>query len=204
MPIYVHQGDLPADLTWQDAVAIDTEAMGLHYQGRDRLCVVQLGDEKGNVHLVQFRRNHYEAPRLKALCLDANITKIFHFGRFDMGIMARYLGVIPEPIYCTKIASRLARTYTDSHGLKELCRELLGVQLSKQQQSSDWGAEQLSKEQLEYAASDVLYLHRLRHVLDGMLWREERMELALKSFAFLPTRVCLDLAGWQDVDIFAH
>ncbi|MFN7095403.1 MAG: ribonuclease D [Burkholderiales bacterium] len=193
---------MPNNVQFQGDIAIDTEAMGLNYP-RDRLCLVQLSDGQGDVHLVQFQ-NNYHAPNLSALLVNPSITKIFHFARFDVAILRCYLKVLAAPIYCTKIASKLARTYTDLHGLKELCRELIGVQISKQQQSSDWGAKELSKEQLDYAASDVLYLHALRDVLNNMLQREGRMELAEKCFAFLPWRAELDLAGWPELDIFAH
>ena len=171
---------------------------------RDRLCLVQLSDGKGDVHLVQFERGCYEAPNLKKLLSDTTRTKLFHFARFDVAIIRHYLQIELSPIYCTKIASRLARTYTDSHGLKELCRELLGIQISKQQQSSDWGSGHLSQEQQDYAASDVLHLHKLRDILNGMLVREGRFHLAEQCFQFLPHRVALDLAGWPELDIFAH
>lgn len=194
---------MPEDVIFQGDIAIDTEAMGLN-NARDRLCLVQLSDGQGDVHLVQFKRDEYAAPHLKKLLSNPDITKIFHFARFDISIMAEYLGVMVQPLYCTRTASRLARTYTDSHGLKELCRELLGVQLSKQQQSSDWGIEELSKEQIEYAASDVLYLHRLRDILNTMLVREGRAHLAQACFTFLPHRAELDLAGWPEIDLFSH
>ena len=177
--------------------------MGLQFN-RDKLCLVQLCDEDGVVCLVQFADGDYSAPRLKALLSDQDRVKIFHFARFDLAIMERYLGIKLHNIFCTKIASRLVRTYTDSHGLKELCRELLGIQLSKQQQSSDWGVAVLSKDQQEYAARDVIYLHHLREILTKMLEREHRLELALKLCEFLPTRAHLDLIGWNDVDIFMH
>lgn len=165
---------------------------------------MQLSDGNGDVHLVQFRRDNYAAPRLKALLSDPATTKIFHFARFDIAIIQHYLGVMPKPLYCTRTASKLARTYTDSHGLKELCRELLSIQISKQQQSSDWGAEELSKDQLDYAAADVLYLHKLRDILNDMLQREGRSHLVEACFTFLPYRAELDLAGWPEMDIFAH
>ena len=177
--------------------------MGLD-PARDRLCLAQLSAGDGTSHLVQFQDGRYEAPNLKALLVDPKVTKLFHFARFDIAVLERYLGVQCRPVYCTKTASKLVRTYTDRHGLKDLCRELIGVELSKQQQSSDWGAPELSEEQLKYAASDVLYLHRLREVLDRMLAREGRVELAQACFDFLPSRARLDLAGWSDVDIFAH
>ncbi|MBV9863049.1 MAG: ribonuclease D [Alphaproteobacteria bacterium] len=199
----VYHGDLPEGLAFGTAVAIDTEAMGLNPH-RDRLCLVQLSAGDGDAHLVQFAPGRYEAPRLKRLLADSAITKLFHFARFDVAILYHYLGTMAEPIYCTKIASRLARTFTDRHGLRDLCKELLGVDLSKQQQSSDWGADSLTEEQLRYAASDVLHLHALRGRLDAMLAREGRDALARDCFAFLPTRVRLDLAGWADQDMFAH
>jgi ribonuclease D len=203
MTITLHKGDLPAGLSFGSSVAIDTETMGLN-PVRDRLCLVQLSAGDGNAHLVQFAPGEYDAPNLKALLQDTNVLKLFHFGRFDIASLQAYLGVDTTPVYCTKIASRLARTFTDRHSLKELCRELLGVELSKQQQSSDWGAETLSPEQMQYAASDVLYLHQIKDRLDTMLERENRVELAQSCFDFLPYRSTLDLEGWNDVDIFAH
>jgi ribonuclease D len=199
----LHRGDLPAGLAFGSAVAVDTEAMGLNPH-RDRLCLVQLSAGDGNAHLVQFAPGEYAAPRLAALMADPAVTKLFHFARFDLAMIYRYLGVMAAPIYCTKIASRIARTFTDRHGLRDLCKEMLGVDLSKQQQSSDWGAAALSDEQLRYAATDVLHLHALRSRLDAMLAREGRLELARASFEFLPTRVLLDLGGWAEQDIFAH
>lgn len=199
----LHRGDLPAGLTFKSAVAIDTETLGLKPH-RDRLCLVQLSAGDGTSHLVQFDGSDWSAPRLKALLTDPEVTKIFHFARFDVAVLERYLGVTTGPIYCTKIASKLVRTYTDRHGLKDLCAELLGVELSKQQQSSDWAAEKLSPEQLAYAASDVLHLHRLKTALDAMLARQGRTELADACFRFLPTRARLDLAGFEDMDIFSH
>jgi ribonuclease D len=184
-------------------VAIDTETMGLDPH-RDRLCLIQLSAGDGTCHLVRFGKGAYKAPLLTALLADTKVTKLFHFGRFDIAVLQQYLGVLCEPVYCTKIASRLVRTFTDRHGLKDLCRDLLGVELSKQQQSSDWGADELSAEQLKYAASDVLHLHALREKLDGMLAREGRAELANACFRFLPTRAELDLAGWREQDIFHH
>lgn len=202
--IDVHQGDLPAGIEFGDAIAVDTEAMGLN-NVRDRLCVVQLSSGDGTAHLVKFDADDdYSAPNLKALLADPSKTKIFHYARFDLAIIQRYLGVVCMPVYCTKIASRLARTYTDSHGLKDLCREILGVEVSKAQQSSDWGTARLSDEQILYAASDVLYLHRLRDALDVMLEREGRMAHLEDCFRFLPTRAALDLDGWIDVDVFHH
>ncbi|SLN23262.1 ribonuclease D [Oceanibacterium hippocampi] len=203
MAIFLHQGDLPADVSFGDSVAIDSETMGLDPH-RDRLCLVQLSAGDGDAHLVQFAPGEYAAPNLKRLLADPAVLKLFHFARFDVAVLRKYLGVLCAPIYCTKIASRLCRTYTDRHGLKDICQELLDVQLSKQQQSSDWGAEEISPAQREYAASDVLYLHRLAERLDVMLAREKRTDLAAACFAFLPTRAELDLAGWPDIDIFAH
>ncbi len=184
-------------------IAIDTEAMGL-INRRDRLCLVQLSTGDGDVHLVKFARNAYDAPNLKKLLSDPSTTKLFHFARFDVAIIRFYLGILVQPIYCTRTASKLVRTFTDRHGLKELCKELLGKEISKQQQSSDWGANELSQEQKEYAASDVLYLHQLRDILNAMLIREGREELAQACFNFLPARAMLDLSGWEEIDIFAH
>lgn len=203
MAIEIYEGDLPADISLGDSVAIDTETMGL-VPGRDRLCLVQLSAGDSNAHLVRFRPGQFEAPNLTALLASAEITKIFHYARFDVAVLRRYLGVTCRPIYCTKIASKLCRTYTDKHGLKDLCRELLGVELDKASQTSDWGAEDLTRDQLSYAASDVLHLHVLREKLDAMLAREARSELAAAAFQFLPARAVLDLAGWSDIDIFAH
>jgi ribonuclease D len=199
----LHHGDLPDGIAFGSAVAIDTEAMGLNPH-RDRLCLVQLSGGDGNAHLVQFAPGNYEAPRLRRLLADPTVLKLFHFARFDIAMLYHYLGVMAEPIYCTKIASRLTRTFTDRHGLRDLCKDLLGVDLSKQQQSSDWGAASLTEEQLRYAASDVLHLHALRARLDAMLAREGRTELARSCFDFLPARALLDLAGWPEQDIFAH
>ena len=203
MTIRLHRGDLPDLTRYRDAVAIDTETMGLHPH-RDRLCVVQLSSGDGSADVVQIPKGHTDAPNLKALLGDPDITKIFHFARFDVGMLYHAFGVMPQPVYCTKIASRLARTYTDRHGLKDLVREVLNIDLSKQQQSSDWGAQQLSEAQLAYAASDVLHLHALKERLDAMLAREGRTDLAEACFRFLPDRVRLDLAGWAAEDIFAH
>lgn len=203
MTITLHKGDLPKGLSFGSSVAIDTETMGLN-PARDRLCLIQLSAGDGNAHLVQFAAGEYDAPNLKALLRDQKLLKIFHFGRFDIASIKAYLNVECTPAYCTKIASRLGRTFTDKHSLKELCKELLGVELSKQQQSSDWGAATLSEEQLAYAASDVLYLHKLKDKLDEMVKREGRTELAQAAFDFLPVRATLDLEGWADVDIFAH
>jgi len=201
--IRLHQGDLPSGIDWGAAVAIDTETTGLDLH-RDRLCLAQLSAGDGVCHLVQFAPGATHAPNLKALLADSAVTKLFHFGRFDVAVLYRATGVMAGPLYCTKIASKLVRTYTDRHGLKDLCRELLGVEISKEQQSSDWGAATLLPEQLDYAAQDVLYLHRLRERLDEMLAREGRTDLANKCFGFLPARAALDLAGWPDQDIFAH
>lgn len=204
MTTFLHDGDLPAGaLAGATEVAIDSETMGLRL-GRDPLCVVQLSDGKGDAHVVQLRRPAYDAPNLKRLLTDPAVTKLFHFGRFDIAMFYLHLGVVTGPVYCTKIASKLARTYTDRHGLKDVTKELLGVDLSKVQQSSDWGAPRLSEEQVSYAASDVLHLHALKARLDEMLEREGRSELARACFAFLPHRALLDVAGWEDVDIFAH
>jgi len=203
LSIHLHKGDLPAGLTWGAAVAVDTETIGLN-PDRDRLCLVQLSAGDAVCHLVQVAPGQTEAPRLAALLTDPNVLKIFHFARFDLGILKHALGLVVAPVYCTKIASRLARTFTDRHGLKDLAKDLLGIELSKQQQSSDWGASDLSTEQLKYAASDVLHLHKLKERLDEMLAREGRSELARACFDFLPARVALDLRGWAAEDIFAH
>lgn len=203
MAVELSQGDLPEGARFGAAVAIDTETMGLNPH-RDRLCLVQLSGGNGDAHIVRFAPGQYAAPRLKALLADPSVVKIFHFARFDLAVLRRFLGVMPQPIYCTKIASRLCRTFTDRHGLKDLCRDLLGVELSKEQQSSDWGAAELTPAQLKYAASDVLHLHALRAKLDDMLAREGRREFAESCFRFLPTRAELDLAGWGEDDIFAH
>ena len=203
MTTYLHDGDLPDGLSFGGSVAVDSETMGLRL-GRDPLCVVQLSAGDGNAHVVQLRRPAYDAPNLKRLMEDPAVLKIFHFGRFDIAMFALHLGVNTAPVYCTKIASKIARTYTDRHGLKDVTRELLGQELSKTQQSSDWGSTKLSQEQLAYAASDVLGLHALKTRLDVMLEREGRMELAQACFDFLPWRARLDVAGWEDNDIFAH
>ena len=203
MSHHLHRGDLPEGLSFGAAVAVDTEAMGLNPH-RDRLCVVQLSAGNGEAHLVQLAPGSYDAARLKALMADPAVTKIFHFARFDLGMIYHYLGVMAGPVYCTKIASRLARTFTDRHGLRDLCKDVLGIDVSKQQQSSDWGAATLSEEQLRYAAGDVLHLHALRARLDAMLAREGRADLAQAAFDFLPARVLLDLEGWPEQDIFAH
>jgi len=201
--IHLHHNDLPEGLDLGASVAIDTETMGLDPH-RDRLCLAQLSAGDGVCHLVQFNKGAYTAPRLKALLADPAVLKIFHFGRFDIAMLYRYLGELPRPVYCTKIASRLARTFTDRHGLKDLVREMLSIELSKQQQSSDWGASELTDEQLRYAASDVLHLHALKAKLDAMLEREGRTALAQACFEFLPSRALLDLQGWAAEDIFAH
>jgi ribonuclease D len=205
MTIRIHRGDLP-DLAHYEgarAAAIDTETMGLSLT-RDRLCLVQLSPGDGSADVVQIAREHTDAPNLKRLLADPKLLKIFHFARFDLGMLQKTFGVMPEPVYCTKIASRLSRTYTDKHGLKDLVREVLGQEISKQQQLSDWGAASLTDAQLAYAAGDVLYLHALKDKLDTMLAREGRESLAASCFRFLPDRVRLDLAGFPDVDIFAH
>ena len=203
MTIRFHRGDLPAEYVVGDAVAIDTETLGL-VSGRDRLCVVQLSTGDGNADVVQIAPGQTSAPVIERLLADPTVTKLFHYARFDVATLYKAFGVMPAPIYCTKIASKLARTYTDRHGLKELVRELLGMDLSKQQQSSDWGAPSLTDAQLAYAASDVLHLHALREKLDVMLAREGRDIYAEPAFAFLPTRARLDLDGWPETDLFAH
>ena len=203
MTNHVYRGDLPDDLNLGPTVAIDCETMGLNPK-RDRLCVVQLSSGDGNAHLVQVAKGQSSAPNLCRMLEDPNVLKLFHFGRFDIAAMYETFRALTAPVYCTKIASRLVRTYTDRHGLKNLLQELLSVDISKQQQTSDWGSKKLSKAQVEYAASDVLYLHRLRDSLNQMMIREDRMEIAQSCFDFLPTRAKLDLAGWPDNDIFAH
>lgn len=203
MTIHFHEGDLPDGLDLGPVVAVDSETMGLNPL-RDRLCVVQLSSGDGDAHLVRLRQGEYAAPNLKALLADENRLKLLHFARFDIAAIQYYLGVTMQPIYCTKVASKLVRTYTDRHGLKDLCRELIGVDLNKQQQSSDWGADVITDAQKEYAASDVLYLHALKEKLDMMLDREGRTELALSTFAYLPTRAALDLLGFEPLDIFSH
>jgi ribonuclease D len=202
MAITLHKRDLPDGLLFGDIVAIDTETMGLDPH-RDRLCLVQLSRGDGDAHLVQFT-TAYDAPNLTGLLTDPTITKLFHYGRFDIAMFDKYLGVLTAPVYCTKIASRLTRTYTDRHGLRDICRELLDVDISKQQQTSDWGAANLTEEQLAYAASDVLHLHRLKEIFDELLEREGRREIAEACFRFLPTRARLDLLGWDQEEIFAH
>jgi len=203
MSNYLHKGDLPDGLSFGSSVAIDSETMGLRI-GRDGLCLVQLSAGNGDAHLVQLDRATYDCPNLKRLLTDPEVVKIFHFGRFDIAMFALHLGVTTTPVYCTKIASKLARTYTDRHGLKDVTKELLGIDISKAQQSSDWGAATLSPEQQAYAASDVLNLHAIKAKLDAMLAREGRSALAQSCFDFLPARALLDVAGWEDVDIFAH
>lgn len=201
--IHLHQGDLPKSVKLGPVVAIDTEAMGLNNH-RDRLCLIQLSSGDGNAHLVQIAPGKVNAPNLKAMLTDAKVTKLFHFARFDVAILQHNLGIDIKNVYCTKIASRLCRTYTDKHSLATLCRELLGVELNKQQQSSDWGQDKLTKEQMAYAADDVLYLHKIREELDIMLNREGRIKLAQACFDFLPTRAKLDTEGWPEIDIFSH
>ena len=203
MPIDLHDGDLPDGLDLGPVVAIDTETMGLNPH-RDRLCLVQLSAGDGRCHLVQLRQGRYEAPNLKRLLTNPKSLKLFHFARFDIAAIQTYLGVLCQPVYCTKIASKLVRTFTDRHGMKDLARDLLGVEMSKQQQSSDWGAAELTPEQLKYAASDVLYLHDIKAKLDEMLAREGRTAIAQACFDFLPTRGLLDLGGWEEPDVFAH
>ncbi len=203
MTNFLHQGDLPEDVDLGPVVAIDSETMGL-IPYRDRLCVVQLSSGDGHAHLVQIAQGQTEAPNLVRLLSNPDQLKLFHFGRFDIAVLEHRFGVRTAPVYCTKIASKLIRTYTDRHGLKHLLNELLGVDISKQQQSSDWGAAELTKAQMDYAASDVLFLHRLKDELDHRLKRESRVELAQACFDFLPSRAALDLAGWPETDVFAH
>ena len=201
--IQLYKNDLPNDLIINGDLAIDTEAMGLNNK-RDRLCLVQICDEEGNVYIVQIEKGINKAPNLDKLLSNPATQKIFHFARFDVAVIYQYLGIAVKNIFCTKIASKLTRTYTDSHGLKDLCREFLAIQISKQQQSSDWGSEDLTKDQKIYAASDVIYLHKLRDKLESLLIREERLGLAQACFDFIPSRAILDLSGWPEVDIFAH
>ena len=203
MTIYLYQNDIPADLSFPNGVAIDSETMGLNLN-RDRPCLMQLSGGDGHAHLVQFSDKTYNAPNLKKVLADPKVVKIFHFARFDVAAIQAYLGIECRPVYCTKLASRLVRTFTDRHGLKDICKDLLDVELSKQQQSSDWGAATLTEEQKIYAANDVLYLHQLRDKLDAMLKREGRDKLAQACFDFLPARAALDLAGWPEIDIFEH
>jgi ribonuclease D len=203
MTVHYHKGDLPADIDLGPIVAVDTETLGLSLT-RDMLCVVQLSAGDGDAHVVQMNRADYDCPNLKRVLADPAVEKILHFARFDVAMVDRYLGVTMAPVFCTKIASKLVRTYTDRHGLKDVTRELVGAEMNKQQQSSDWGADDLSPAQLDYAASDVLHLHKLREKLGMMLEREGRTDLAKACFDFLPTRAKLDLAGWPEIDIFAH
>ena len=203
MTVHYHRGDLPSGADLGDLIAIDTETLGLSLT-RDKLCVVQLSAGDGDAHVVQMDRSSYDCPNLKALLSDPGTEKILHFARFDVAMIQKYLGVTLAPVFCTKIASKLCRTYTDRHGLKDVTRELVGADMNKQQQSSDWGADTLSQAQLDYAASDVLHLHVLREKLTAMLKREGRFDMAKACFDFLPTRAALDLAGWPETDIFAH
>ena len=203
MANFLHKGDLPDGMDLGNIVAIDCETMGLHPH-RDRLCLIQMSGGDGNAHMVQVSQDQTEAPNLVAMLTNPDVLKLFHFGRFDIAVMLHRFGAVTAPVYCTKISSKLVRTYTDRHGLKNLLQEILGTDISKQQQSSDWGAENLTKAQLSYAASDVLYLHKLKSALDVMLAREGRTEMAQACFDFLPHRAALDLAGWPDVDIFSH
>jgi ribonuclease D len=203
MSIHLHRGDLSPDVRLGDVVAVDTETMGLN-PGRDRLCVVQLSGGDGHAHLVQLPAGSRSAPNLQQLLEDRGCLKLFHYARFDIGMLKKHLGIVCGPVYCTKIASKLVRTYTDRHGLKDLVKEVLGIDVSKQQQSSDWGADELSEAQIAYAASDVLHLHALKARLEEMLARENRTDLATACFGFLPVRAILDLAGWAEEDIFAH
>ncbi len=201
---YLHQGDIPKNIIFKDTLAIDTETLGLN-NVRDRLCLIQISSGDNTSHLIQLGGSlGYSAPNLKKILRDNSLLKIFHFARFDLAIIKRYLGILPKNIYCTKIASKIARTYTDRHGLRELCKELLNIEISKQQQSSYWGGEELSKNQIKYAANDVLYLHQIKNALDQILERENRHHLLLPILKFLPMRVKLDLLGWDQVDIFSH
>ncbi len=203
MTITMHKGDLPKNLDFGESVAVDTETLGLVPE-RDPLCLIQLSSGDGTAHLLQFARTKYDAPNLKKVLSNPNCEKIFHFARFDVAVIKHYLGIDCSPIYCTKIASKLARTYTDKHGLKDICKELLGVELSKNEQTSDWSLEELSDEQKTYAASDVLYLHKLKSILEGKLEKVNRKELAQNCFDFISTRAYLDLNGWSEIDIFRH
>ena len=201
---YLYQGDLPNNFEFTNSIAVDTETMGLKHQ-RDRLCLVQLSSGDGNAHLIQLGNDFgYKAENLKALMKNKKIVKIFHYARFDLGVIKKYLGIMPSNVYCTKIASKIARTYSDKHGLRELCKELLGIEISKQQQSSYWGAKNLSKNQLKYAANDVLHLHQIKNELEIILDKEKRSHLINKALNFLPFRVQLDLLGWENIDIFSH
>ena len=201
--IFFHKNDLPEEIKFKNSVAVDSETLGLRPE-RDPLCLVQLSSGDGSAHLVQLNRENYDAPNLKKVLTDKNCMKIFHFARFDVAVFKKYLNIDCETIYCTKIVSKLVRTYTDRHGLKDLCRELIGVDLSKQQQSSNWGAKELSEEQKIYAASDVLYLHQIKELLDQELLKLNRKNIADECFSFIKTRVDLDLKGWPDIDIFSH
>ena len=201
--IYFHKNDLPTEIKFQDSVAVDSETLGLRPE-RDPLCLVQLSSGDGNAHLIQLDRDNYDAPNLKKILTDKNCLKIFHFARFDVAVFKKYLNIDCEPIYCTKIASKLVRTYTDKHGLKDLCKETLNIDLSKQQQSSNWGAEELTEDRKKYAASDVIYLHEIKSKLDQQLIKMNRQALADQCFSFINTRVDLDLKGWPDIDIFSH
>lgn len=203
MTIYFHEGDLPEGVLNADTIAVDTETMGLNPY-RDRLCLVQLSSGDGNAHLVQLKQGEYDAPNLKALLADPNILKIFHFARFDVAVIKHYLDVVTTPVYCTKIASKLVRTFTDRHGLRDLAKDLVGADISKQQQSSDWGADNINSAQRDYAASDVLFLHKMKEELDRRLEREGRLHIAQACFDFLPARAELDLLGYEDPDIFSH
>ena len=203
MTINLYKGDIPSDLRFGDSVAVDTETLGLIPE-RDPLCLIQLSSGDGNAHLLQFERSNYDAPNLKKILEDNNCEKIFHFARFDVAVIKHYLEIDCSPIYCTKIASKLARTYTDKHGLKDLCKELLNIELSKVEQTSDWSVEELTEEQKVYAASDVLHLHKLKEILEGKLKKLNRKDLAENCFQFISTRAYLDLNGWSEIDIFKH
>jgi ribonuclease D len=203
LTIHFYQNDIPAGLNFGNSIAIDTETQGLLLQ-RDRLCLIQLSDGNGDAHLVQFKANQFEAPNLRKVLNDPRSVKIFHFARFDIAAIKAYLGITCSPVFCTRIASRLTRTYTEKHGLKDICAELLGIEISKQQQQSDWANAELTNEQQEYAASDVLYLHQLMKILNDRLIRENRADIAQACFDFLPFQAELDLEGWGNVDIFAH
>jgi len=203
MAITLHRDDIPANLSFGDCVAVDTESMGLNWE-RDRLCLVQLSDGNGDAHLVQLAAGKYEAPNLKKLMSNPKVMKLFHFARADLATLKYHLGVMPKPVYCTKIASVLVRTFTDRHSLKDLTKELISLDLSKEQQTSDWGTAELTQDQMNYAASDVLHLHKLKARLDAMLAREGRTELARQVMDFLPIRAELDIEGWKDVDVFSH
>jgi len=203
MTIHLHKGDLPDKVSFKDSVAVDTETLGLK-ASRDKLCLLQLSAGDDIAHIVQFDRKTYDAPNLKKLLLDKSVLKIFHYARFDVAMIKNYLQIECAPLWCTKIASKLTRTYTDKHGLKELCRELVGIEISKQQQTTDWGAEELSQAQLTYAATDVLHLHKIKAQLETMLERENRADMAKACFDFITLRAAMDLAGWEEVDIFSH